>query len=201
MFTPSNMLKSCLNARPRDMYDIVGALMGYVNADPAFATDDFEQAVKYVLSQGVSEQELFAAFDEEIDYEVDSSKWDERYYSYARVYLKDNFCKKRIAHVKAVARKLYPMTTRVQPTAAGSGAPKDAESKGVDSSLKKSRSRQNQTKKKNVLPMAVKLLIAVVIIVLLALTISLIRNKQVENKRQIMTVLRTVKITVTMQNI
>lgn len=174
MFTPSNMLKSYLDARPRDMYDIVGALMGYVNADPAFATDDFEQAVKYVLTQGVSERELFAAFDEELDFEEDSSKWDERYYSYARVYLKDNFCKKRIAHVKAVARKLYPVTVQAQSEVAGSGASKNAGSKGVDSSLKKSRSRQNQTKKKNVLPMAVKLLIAVMLIVLLALTISLI---------------------------
>ena len=83
MFAPSNILQKYINARPRDMYDVTGALMGYINADPAFGTNDFEE---------------------------DESKWDNEYYSYARVYLKDNFCRKRIEHVKKVAGKLYPMT-------------------------------------------------------------------------------------------
>lgn len=36
MFTPSNMLLSYLNAQPRDRFDIIGALIGYINADPKF---------------------------------------------------------------------------------------------------------------------------------------------------------------------
>lgn len=108
MFTPSNMLQNYLNAAPRDMYDIIGALMGYINADPAFKTDDFDQAVQYVLNHGISKDELFADFDPELDFEEDSTKWNEEYYSFARVYLKDNFSKKRIKHVKDVARKLNP---------------------------------------------------------------------------------------------
>ena len=58
MFTPSNMLRNYLNATPRNMYDIIGALMGYINADPVFKTDDFDQAVQYVLKQGISESEI-----------------------------------------------------------------------------------------------------------------------------------------------
>lgn len=108
MFTPSNMLQKYLAARPRDMYDIVGALMGYINADPYFRTTDFDEAIRYVLAHGVTEQELYAAFDKEIDFVEDESKWTEEYYLFARVYLKDNFCRKRIRHVKAVARKLHP---------------------------------------------------------------------------------------------
>ena len=108
MFTPSKLLQNYLNATPRDMYDIIGALMGYINADPAFKTDDFDQAVQYVLNHGVSKDELFTDFDPELDYEEDSSKWNEEYYSFARVYLKDNFSEKRIKHVKDVARKLNP---------------------------------------------------------------------------------------------
>lgn len=108
MFTPSNMLLNSLREQPRDMYDIVGALMGYINADPEFQTDDFEQAIRYVLNQGISESELFAPFDEELEFRTDESVWSEEYYSYARMYLKDNFCRKRITHVKAVAEKLYP---------------------------------------------------------------------------------------------
>lgn len=108
MFTPSNMLRRYLNAQPRDMYDIVGALMGYIDADPAFRTSDFDEAVKYVLNHGVSEKELYAEFDPGHDFEEDESKWDKKYYSYARVYLTDNFCRKRIDHVKKVAGKVYP---------------------------------------------------------------------------------------------
>ena len=103
----SNMLKKYMSAEPKDMYDIVGALMGYINADPYFKTNDFIQAVHYVLDNGVKKSELFQEFDDSIDYEEDESKWDEEYYSYARVYLKDNFCEKRIRHVKSVAKKIY----------------------------------------------------------------------------------------------
>ena len=109
MFEPSNMLKKYMNAEPRDIYDIVGALIGYINADPSFKTNDFDQAIKYVLDNGVTRKELFAEFDPEIEYEPDPTKWNEEYYSFARVYLKDNFSEKRIKHVKEVARKLHPI--------------------------------------------------------------------------------------------
>lgn len=116
MFTPSKMLQNYMNVQPRDMYDIVGALMGYINADPQFKTNDFEEAIQFVLNNGVSESELFATFDDSLDFEPDLSKWNEEYYSFARVYLKDNFCKKRIDHVKAVAKKLYPSVGGAQST-------------------------------------------------------------------------------------
>ena len=115
MFTPSNMLQKYLSAQPRDIYDIVGALMGYINADPYFKTNEFDEALKYVLSNGVSENELFQSFDSEIDFQIDEGKWDEDYYAYSRVYLKDNFCRKRIEHVKAVAHKLHPVVRVPEP--------------------------------------------------------------------------------------
>lgn len=110
-FTPSNMLKSYLQAKPRNMYDIRGALLGYINADPAFRTDDFDQAVAYVLRQGVSEEELYTEFvPKPKDQMGAGDQWDKAYYALANVYLRDNFSKDRIAHVKEVARKLYPHT-------------------------------------------------------------------------------------------
>lgn len=109
MFTPSNMLLKYLNTRPRDIYDIVGALEGYINADPKFRTNDFMDAVSFVLSNGVSSEDLFQGFNPDIEFIEDESKWDYKYYSLARVYLKDNFCEKRITHVKAIAEKLYPL--------------------------------------------------------------------------------------------
>ena len=109
MFTPSKMLQKYLSAQPRDMYDIVGALMGYINADPYFKTNEFEDAIKYVLQNGVSEKELFQNFNLEYEFEKDEANWDDDYYAFSRVYLKDNFCKERIEHVKAVAHKLHPV--------------------------------------------------------------------------------------------
>lgn len=106
MFTPSNILIRYLNAEPKDIYDIVGALMGYINADPFFKTNDFDEAIKYVLLNGITKEQLFDSFNSELDFEENSEKWNEEYYSYARVYLKENFCEKRINHIKAVAQKL-----------------------------------------------------------------------------------------------
>lgn len=112
-FKPSNLLRKYMEEEPRDRYDIIGALIGYINADPQFKTDQFEKAIAYVISQGISEKELYAPFDRSLKYENDESRWNEEYYSYARIYLKDNFCRERIDHVKAVAKHLY----RDQPAA------------------------------------------------------------------------------------
>lgn len=103
MFKPSNMLLKALSEENVDMYDIVGALMGYINSDLYFKTDSFESAIGYVLDKGVSETELFSSFDSTLDFEEDKKRWNEDYYAMARVYLKENFCKKRINHVKEIA--------------------------------------------------------------------------------------------------
>lgn len=179
MFTPSNMLESYLCARPRDMFDIVGALMGYINADPAFRSNDFDQAVQYVLDHGVSGQELFAVFDKDIEFNEDPSKWNEEYYSYARVYLKDNFCEKRIAHVKAVARKLYPTdepmrTAAPVNTGERSTVQKNTQSGSTDSPVKKVKSQQYPVGGQSTVPTVTKVVIAATAIVLLALVAGLL---------------------------
>ena len=184
MFTPSNMLQKYLNATPRDMYDIVGALMGYINADPAFMTDDFDQAVQYVLNHGVSKDELFAEFDSDLDFEEDSTKWNEEYYSFARVYLKDNFSEKRIKHVKDVARKLNPdaatiKSTDVQKTVEKLGS-NSALTGGSQSTRKKAQGQQHLDRKSERSTMQehrnvkTKVQILVVVLVLLALIIAAI---------------------------
>lgn len=171
MFTPSKMLLQYLNTQPRDMYDIIGALMGYINADPTFKTNDFDLAIKFVLDQGVSKDELFAEFDSDIEYEEDSSKWNEEYYSYARVYLKDNFCKKRINHVKAVAKKLYPnVIPSPVKTPAKTVSSSTIQPNRTDILPKKAQSQQHPVGKKS-LPTVAKVAIAVGAIVLLALII------------------------------
>lgn len=174
MFSPSNMLQKYLNAQPRVMYDIVGALMGYINADPSFKTNDFENAIQYVLEHGVSESELYEAFDSDYRFEEDPAKWDEDYYSYSQVYLKKNFCEKRISHVKAVAKKLYPsvISTQSERTAPVG----NLQTSGVGTVPKKAQSQQQHVNSQKPMPIIVKVLIAVVIVVLLALLISIIKH-------------------------
>lgn len=170
MFTPSNMLLSYLSAQPRDMFDIVGALLGYINADPMFKTNDFEQAVRYVLSHGVTKEELFDQFDSGVDFEENPANWNEEYYSYARVYLKDNFCEKRIAHVKAVAKKLYPVSVSATPVIP---VARSVNINHAGNEPKKVRSQQMSTSK-TPMPVWIKVGIAIVVIVLLALVIKAI---------------------------
>ena len=160
-----------MNTQPRDMFDIIGALMGYINADPQFKTNDFEKAIQYVLSNGINESELYATFDESVDFEPDSTKWNEEYYSFARVYLKDNFCKKRIDHVKAVAKKLYPSVAASKPVAPPTrqNSQTSPQMGGVQSARKKTQSQQSQQNQSS--STLTKLIIAVVVVILLAIVI------------------------------
>lgn len=191
MFMPSNMLRNYLSAEPRDVFDIVGALMGYINADPTFKTNDFELAVQYVLDQGVNRKELFVPFDTNIDFEEDSSKWNEEYYSFARVYLKDNFCEKRIEHVKAVARKLYPETKTSKPVSSRPVAEPVASSTitqtgGSQIPGKKSQSQQRKVGRQSSMPPKTIIVIAIIVIVLLALIIGMVlSNKGNKDQPQI----------------
>ena len=119
MFEPSIFLKKTIDAQPHDMYDIRAALIGYINADPKFKTNEFDKAVDYVLKHGVNSSELFQTFNFEYGFIEDQSKWDPDYYALATVYLQKNFCKKRIDHIKAIAKKLYtPIPPKTENSAA-----------------------------------------------------------------------------------
>jgi len=176
MFTPSKMLLNYMQAQPKDMFDIIGALMGYINADPRFKTNDFESAVKYVLENGISEDELFSKFDESIDFEADPDKWNEEYYSFARVYLKDNFCKKRIEHVKAVAKKLYPSVTPQQAVSVTVQTQRTAsvQTGGNQTAGKKSQSQQYHQGSR----VSGKLIVAGIVVLLALIVILILANKR-----------------------
>ena len=119
-FIPTNLLQQCLSESPRDQKSIAIALIGYINADCYFKTNNFDEGIRYVLSHGMTEEELFCTHNPDMgEIETDSSKWDMDYYALALVYLIDNFSKERIKHVKAIARKLdpnpMPQTTMQKP--------------------------------------------------------------------------------------
>jgi len=108
MFEPTELLKEYMREQPRNMRHIIGALIGYLNADPHFETDDLKSAISYVLNNGVKKEELFSELDTSVELSSDEDSWDDDYYYLAIVRLQSNFCKERLAHVRAVASKLYP---------------------------------------------------------------------------------------------
>lgn len=169
MFTPGSYLKSCVEANPKNIREVIGALGGYINLDPYFNTNEFDEAVKYVLNNGISEAELYSAFDPEWKFEEDPSKWDDEYYGLARVYLSRNFCEKRIKHVKAVAEKLKQAKSQSQqnpPKKEGYKVEKESE-------IKKQYQRRKEEPKNNILPL---LTIAAIIIVIVALIVILLKD-------------------------
>ena len=108
----SNFLKKSINAyndnKNNDTLDALrGALIGYINGDPEFKTNGFDEAIKYTISQGIKESELFEDFDSSKEIENDKSKWTKKYFIQQIVYLEDNFCRKRINHIKEVAKYIY----------------------------------------------------------------------------------------------
>lgn len=113
MFIPSNYLeKSLENYRKNKNYEtrraVVASLIGYINADQAFETDDFDSAIQYALQHGISRNDLFQPYDTSKN-KIDNnrSNWDESYYALTKVRLKANFCQERIDHCKEVAHFIY----------------------------------------------------------------------------------------------
>ena len=157
-FMPSNMLSRCLAAAPIDRYDVVGALMGYINADPYFRTDDFREAINYALSHGISKEELFdETLNDELEIDENKAAWTEDYYSLARVYLKKNFCADRIRHIEAVGRyiggRISPVSALargesvdMRKSASSESAAKANSNGGQKSTGKKPEARQSQRK-------------------------------------------------------
>lgn len=132
-------------------------------------SNDFEQAIQYVLNHGVSKEELFTQFDDEIEYEENSTKWNEEYYAYARVYLKDNFCEKRIKHVEAIAHQIIS-TSKKKSDGEKNILSNAAKNSGVSSS-KKCQGQQTPVVPNSV-PIVAKVLSVIAVIVLLAFIIA-----------------------------
>lgn len=111
-FKPGKLLERTLKESNRNRKTVIGALLGYINADPYFKSNDFKDALDYVLSHGYTKNELFESFNNK-EYPIikDKMKWDKEYYALAMVDLKDNFSIERIEHVKEVGTFLGKSTS------------------------------------------------------------------------------------------
>ena len=125
---PTSMLISAI--AEKNTRKIVGALMGYVFADRTMK--DFDDALKFVESQGISAVSLYVPYDpDNRPINTNSANWNIDYYCVAVAGLEQNFCSQRIEHVKQVARKVYAAdfvhittsNTATKPGTKGNGAP------------------------------------------------------------------------------
>ena len=78
--------------------EIRGALLGYVDADPAFKSQAFEDAVNYVSSKKIN---VFEEHDPR--YQADAESNQERYYQ-IKMNLRCNFSQERVQELKEVGR-------------------------------------------------------------------------------------------------
>lgn len=180
MFKPSKYLQDSLSEHPQNRRNIVASLIGYINADQAFETDNFDKAVEYALQHGISKSELFQPYNtSENKIEDNHSKWDEAYYALAQVYLKVNFCQERIDHCKEVAHYLYPNGFKNQKAAS---APNECTSsnpvtqqKGSDNVRKKVQDQQYSHKAPSApeTPSSSKARIAVLVVCLVVLILGI----------------------------
>lgn len=103
MFQPSNSLRQAVENGNADK--VRGVLTGIIQADPGFRTGKLEDAVQYAENCGVS------PFEEKNDPQLPMNSeetWDLVYFAASVTYLRENFTKERLDHVRRVGRKTHP---------------------------------------------------------------------------------------------
>jgi hypothetical protein len=75
--------------------------------DPGFSKGTLDESIKYCLSHGITENELFDVHDGSI-FSDNPTEWTRDYYSSQRVDFRANFSKERLEHLRKVGKKLFP---------------------------------------------------------------------------------------------
>lgn len=107
MFQPSNSLRQAVESG--NAYKVRGALIGIIQADPGFQTGRLDDAISYAESHGVSPFE--AQNDPQLPMSSEEA-WDSAYFASSVTYLRENFTKDRLEHVRKVGRKTHPEVAR-----------------------------------------------------------------------------------------
>lgn len=107
MFQPSNPLRQAVESG--DAYKVRGALIGIIQADPGFQTGKLDDAISYAESHSVSPFE--AQNDPQLPMNSEET-WDSAYFASSVTYLRENFTKERLEHVRKVGRKTHPEVAR-----------------------------------------------------------------------------------------
>lgn len=85
----------------RSTEDIRGALKGIIDADPAFLTGRFDEAVAYLNGLGIDVYEPHNP-----DFAMEETGWDKAYFSLVLTQLSYNFSAERVRHLRAVGAQV-----------------------------------------------------------------------------------------------
>lgn len=131
MYQPNDYLKKAVQSG--DIRKVRGALVGIIQADPSFRTEELSNAIRYCKNNEMDPFEQLE--DSELPINEDKSSWDIKYFSLAETYLHSNFTEKRLNHVKEVGQAVNIHKTgkanedgiqeNKKPSASGNPIPKD----------------------------------------------------------------------------
>ena len=84
-------------------------LIHIISGDPTFITTEFEEALKYIKSKGISKEDLEEKYiKQEDEYDLPKSEWNKDYYHIQLVWLRDNFAlKERLPKIKEIGKEVY----------------------------------------------------------------------------------------------
>ena len=109
--------------------------------DPSFQQfDEMEKMAKNAM-------EIYEPHDGR-ELEVDRNKWTEEYMNKLMVQVISNFSRERIQHLKAVVRKLYPMTEKTEGVSRRANNVKPDVTQKIDGEARKSNERESYQERK-----------------------------------------------------
>jgi hypothetical protein len=109
----NEMLDNAL--KTKDTQGVRDTLITFIMQDEGFSKGIFDEKVAYCLHHGISEAELFTAYDGAV-LNTNAGEWTEAYYSSLKTKLRANFSRERLEHLRKVGKKLFPSSV-----ATGSG--------------------------------------------------------------------------------
>ncbi len=103
MREPNDFLREAVEQQ--DIGKIRGALVGVLQSDPALQSDDLKDALDYVKREGI---DVFETEDNpQLPINKETSAWDQKYFATAMTYLRHNFTRERLEHVKEVSKATH----------------------------------------------------------------------------------------------
>jgi hypothetical protein len=103
----------------RELGRIREILSGFITADQSFSKGIFDERLRYCVSRGVLEQELFVPFDGGLLNE-NPIEWDIPYFAKQRVRFHANFSRERLEHLRQIGKKIFLESDSVPETGEGS---------------------------------------------------------------------------------
>lgn len=116
-------INQTLNAaiRSKDMDTIRNILSTSMVQDPGFNKGVFAERLNRCFTAGITEEAIFVDFEGK-PFDENSQNWTMRYYAEQQTEFRYNFSRKRLEHLKNVAKTLYPASSPLRRTAAPGGS-------------------------------------------------------------------------------